>query len=721
VFTSSRTGLAQLYAYDLARQSLGQLTFDRDPASGTTWARVAPDGRTIAVNGSPYPNARLLGPDGTALAGRSGILGRFAEQPWSPDGRRLLAESSFCGPLRILSSKGATVRELAESSTAAAAWSPDGRLVAWLRSAACAGSRSSLMVGSATARGVREVVASADFRGTIAWAPDGRRLAVVRGGPPSGEVWVVPVNGGAPRKVSPAGVANGAFWSPAGGWIAYVRAGSVEIVRPDGRGRRIVSKISPVCTAPGVPTPAGALYVSERCGRGEVVRWSRDGRRLALSDRRGLRAYEVDTGRLRALDRQPTGEIAWSPSGKELAYEATTSHALRIVDLAGRRRTLRTFLPTSVLGSLQWTPRPAGAGAKPIEPVELFQRASTDHVQLREGPVEEVVASGDAVAYLACRNIVSSWQPSTGELTELLPEWAWTPYTPYACTAPFWSSLKTSGIALSDLGVAYWRSAGGNTTQWSLFVTGVSAGEPIASWSATSGGPPWAGWTVGDSDLLVFGTRELDLGAPSGTGVRRQTVWRVREHGYRGTCPIQRSPYRWETQPGPCQELSSEPGPLVPVDVDQGRIVALRDNDVVLLSGDGARLLTVPGRASAATLSGSDLVVVVPGRLRRYDAATGRLRQSWPLPDVPVGGPCNPIASGCPPTRLQVDDSARGLVAYALDGEIHVLRLADGADRVAAAGSVARFLNGGLVLATSRDAPWVERIRFLPDEEIRPE
>jgi hypothetical protein len=59
-------------------------------------------------------------------------------------------------------------------------------------------------------------------------------------------------------------------------------------------------------------------------------------------------------------------------------------------------------------------------------------------------------------------------------------------------------------------------------------------------------------------------------------------------------------------------------------------------------------------------------------------------------------------------------------VAYALDGEIHVLRLADGTDGVAAAGSAARFVDGGLVFATSGNAPWVERIRFLPDDALRP-
>jgi hypothetical protein len=46
-----------------------------------------------------------------------------------------------------------------------------------------------------------------------------------------------------------------------------------------------------------------------------------------------------------------------------------------------------------------------------------------------------------------------------------------------------------------------------------------------------------------------------------------------------------------------------------------------------------------------------------------------------------------------------LEDASRGLVAYTLDGNVHVLRLADGADRVVAHGSTARFLTAGLVYA----------------------
>ncbi|MGL6280321.1 MAG: hypothetical protein ACRC50_12295, partial [Gaiella sp.] len=54
VFVSTRTGIGQLYVYDLATRRLGQLTVgypaSAPPDDGSiTWARVAPGGGSIAA------------------------------------------------------------------------------------------------------------------------------------------------------------------------------------------------------------------------------------------------------------------------------------------------------------------------------------------------------------------------------------------------------------------------------------------------------------------------------------------------------------------------------------------------------------------------------------------------------------------------------------------------------------------------------------------------
>ena len=108
---------------------------------------------------------------------------------------------------------------------------------------------------------------------------------------------------------------------------------------------------------------------------------------------------------------------------------------------------------------------------------------------------------------------------------------------------------------------------------------------------------------------------------------------------------------------------------------------------------------------AAAALSGGDLVVLLQGELRDYDWANGTLVHSWPLPNVAAGPDCLfGIHFGCSgqgatelPLRLQ--DAARGLVAYVLDDQVHLLRLSDGMDVTIAAGSHARFMGAGLVYA----------------------
>jgi uncharacterized cupin superfamily protein len=66
----------------------------------------------------------------------------------------------------------------------------------------------------------------------------------------------------------------------------------------------------------------------------------------------------------------------------------------------------------------------------------------------------------------------------------------------------------------------------------------------------------------------------------------------------------------------------------------------------------------------------------------------------------------------CRPAQLVVEDAARGLTAYVLDGQVHVLRLTDGADATVGTGTLARFTAAGLVYAN--DAT----LRLVPFDEL---
>jgi hypothetical protein len=61
---------------------------------------------------------------------------------------------------------------------------------------------------------------------------------------------------------------------------------------------------------------------------------------------------------------------------------------------------------------------------------------------------------------------------------------------------------------------------------------------------------------------------------------------------------------------------------------------------------------------------------------------------------------------------LTLGGLSHGLAAYVVDREVHVLRIADGADRVVAPGTLARFMDAGLVYADGA------RVRFVPYERL---
>src|SRR5205085_1005013 len=80
-----------------------------------------------------------------------------------------------------------------------------------------------------------------------------------------------------------------------------------------------------------------------------------------------------------------------------------------------------------------------------------------------------------------------------------------------------------------------------------------------------------------------------------------------------------------------------------------------------------------------------------------WSAATGDLLHAWPLPDVPSTGRCRRLF--CPTVRLTLDDEARGLAVYTLDGAVHLLRLRDGFDYTVPGATAAELEDTGLFYA----------------------
>ena len=158
-------------------------------------------------------------------------------------------------------------------------------------------------------------------------------------------------------------------------------------------------------------------------------------------------------------------------------------------------------------------------------------------------------------------------------------------------------------------------------------------------------------------------------------------------------------------------------GRLVPLDVDGGRFVALREGRSIELldqAGRTLRALTPTATPLAGVLSGQTLAILVQGALEVYDTETGALTHRWPLPTVPSGGRCTEALVHCPPVRLQLVAAVRGFALYLLDGKAHLLRLRDGRDVTVGRAIAADLTTEGLFYTFRGSDRYVGHVRFIP-------
>ncbi|MEA2522247.1 MAG: TolB protein [Actinomycetota bacterium] len=130
-------------------------------------------------------------------------------------------------------------------------------------------------------------------------SPDGTALAYVW----SNDVWVLDIASGVSRKiVNPCGRMCTVAWSPDGSTIAFTHGDTLELVNPQGGGRRTVT------TFPGISAPM----------------WSPDGQRIAFLTQGGLYTIDQDGSGLHSLGVN-AWDAAWSPDGSRIAYLSSTT------------------------------------------------------------------------------------------------------------------------------------------------------------------------------------------------------------------------------------------------------------------------------------------------------------------------------------------------------------------------------------------------------------
>jgi hypothetical protein len=556
--------------------------------------------------------------------------------------------------------------------------------------------------------------------GNADWSRDSRHVAY----PAADGIHVVRADGSHDRVVLP-GVVGDVFWSAdrkalfvrTRGDLYRFRAGELQLVANSVAGdlepspnRRWLMTTSPGQTAVLIDLRARPIRRIALFDKAVAAAWSRDSSRVAVISPTGLWIYEVLARRMRLVAgasdigyryEQAIGlaalGLAWSPDGKSIAYipgginpqtaGGIESGDLRTLSVNGRLRTVVSMDHAygGRMLSVAWAPVARGLSyRKPSD--TATGPASTDSV-LTDGRVVALATDGEHVAFSAC-NRVFVWTPLRSEVTAVTDV-----EPPSACVSRV--NYGIYGVAVSGSRVLYAETSGCNVITQTLYLKSLDvpdAPRPIATGSGNCGAPyhPFVGELVGDRELLAFSSwqEQADYSGPSTRFLTtRQAIQRVGSEG----CP--------------CPETASSSGPLIPADVDNGRIVAFGEQATLLLDRDGEVLVSLPVSPTAAQLSGNDLVLLLRGQLRRYDARDGSLLQTLPLPDVPSGRAC---WLRCPADQLVLQDARNSLVAYVLDNEIHLLRLADGADKVFAPGQLARFADDGLVYVSGA------RIRIAP-------
>jgi Tol biopolymer transport system component len=200
------------------------------------------------------------------------------------------------------------------SCSAPPVWSPDGLRLAFY-------ARDAVWVMNADGSGRRRLSPAThpEYESPgPSFSPDGGSIAFARN--PSttinaSAVYVVPVAGGSPKRLTKERLAYDPLWSPRGDLIAFRSdreddEGDIYVMRPNGsRARRLTELDHDV----------------------ESFAWSPDGRFLAYAFYDGP-IYRVPAGggprRLLARSAEAECSLAWSPDGGRMAFENVTDQAL---------------------------------------------------------------------------------------------------------------------------------------------------------------------------------------------------------------------------------------------------------------------------------------------------------------------------------------------------------------------------------------------------------
>jgi serine/threonine protein kinase len=349
----SGTGAPQLSQHRLVTASVAAQQFPAFAPDGSTIAFAAPD-----TSGTPQIWVKKIA-QGNAIQITSGAHGA-ARPRWSPAGDRIFYGVAGEG-IWSVSPLGGDTRRVLEVGDAPDLSRDGSRLVF---------ERGGTIWTSGADGSDPHAVPGALFRYAQlptgpALSPDGRTIAFFH--PPvgpNGDLWILPVAGGTPRRLT-TDVREGGWpvWTPDGRWIIYssARAGS-----------RTLWCIS---TAGGEPIP-----LTTGSGDDDQPDVSRDGRQVIYTNTRNtweVRSRNLKTGEERTLLDRRTETIfpRFSPDGKRIVFFGRADYAVGIFTMNSDGSDVRQITAGRELNHMpQWSPDAQSIYFFQAVPTQTFRR-----------------------------------------------------------------------------------------------------------------------------------------------------------------------------------------------------------------------------------------------------------------------------------------------------------------------------------------------------------
>jgi TolB protein len=260
---------------------------------------------------------------------------------WSPDGRRIaFSRSASFGEIYVVNADGSGQPRLTQRAGEfmSLRWSPDGRKILFSCLRCWDGPRSRLSgwaevyVMNADGSAPRNLTRDPRTEWSPEWSPDGRKIAFGRLEPGErSEIVVMNADGSGKRTLADGA---GPVWSPDGRKLAFVKRGGagptrlavrfqgfneIYVMNADGSGQRRLTRNE---------LPDGAPA------------WSPDGQQILFvrgwpDGKTRLYVMNADGSKQRNLGVHPAGSYAWSPDGRLIAFTRGRGFEVAVMNADG--------------------------------------------------------------------------------------------------------------------------------------------------------------------------------------------------------------------------------------------------------------------------------------------------------------------------------------------------------------------------------------------------